>query len=143
MVVLGSLIGCGLESAGGPDSEDHAIDLVDQTGNGPLQVSAAATVDKLNGLATIAVEIANPTGAAVTIRVRCTPIELDRKNGNTWQRIEDLRLCAPPDRTVVPARTTLSIEDVRQVDPGEYRVTIELVDGRTAHSPAFVIPAAR
>ena len=125
-------LGCGDDPRSNPAESSLVSDE-------PLQVSATASLPDQNGLVTISARITNSGGSPLIIRVRCTPIELDRNDGGTWRRFGDLRLCAPPDRTTVPARTTVNVDDQRQLSAGEYRVVIELVDGGQAVSTSFEI----
>jgi hypothetical protein len=88
---------------------------------------------------TLDVPVENASDEGVMVKVRCTAIELDQRQGNDWRRIEDLRMCATPNRSLVPARATLLWTDIRQVTPGEYRVVVELADDRQAYSASFIV----
>ncbi|MEO8449429.1 MAG: hypothetical protein ABI647_06550 [Gemmatimonadota bacterium] len=128
------LVACGRDRSSGGTEANLSSD-------GRLQVSATARVDNQNGMTTISARITNSSDGAVTIRVRCTPIEVERNDSGTWLRIEDLRLCAPPDRTNLPPRTTVDIDDIRQLSAGQYRAVIELIDGGQSVSGPFSVPS--
>jgi len=125
--LIAGLVGCG--SGLGPGSGDEV----------PLRVSATGSFVDASDQMTLEVTVVNTSDEGVMVKVRCTPIELDLRQDGQWRRIEDLRLCAPPNRSLVPARTTLVWTDVRQVAPGEWRVVVELADGRQAISAPFVV----
>jgi hypothetical protein len=109
----------------------------------PLQVTVEATWSKLDPVVEVTAVLRNLAHRGLTIRVQCSPIAIDRDENGAWVRLEDLRLCAPPDRMEVPALTSLTISDQRLLSPGRYRVVIEAIDGREAHSSPFTIPAVR
>lgn len=93
-------------------------------------------------LTEIGVDLINATDAPIVIRVRCTPIEVDQQIGGEWRRLGDLRLCAPPDRTTMPPRTTWRLTDIRGLPPSaQYRLAVVPVDGAEVYSPPFDLPA--
>lgn len=109
----------------------------------PVLVTATVSLGQTSNPATITAQVENRGGAPVVLAVRCTAIELDRRSGGNWQRIEDLRQCTPPNQTTVPAHTTVEIVDVRMLDAGEYRVVVASPDGHQAVSPSIAVAAGR
>lgn len=114
-----------------------------EAGDGaPVDVSLRAVRTHSDGLVTLTVGLRNPGAATVTLRMRCTPLELEQEQAGSWVRIEDLRLCAPPDRMLLPGRSSIEVQDQRLLSPGRYRVVVEAIDGALARSEPFAIPAA-
>lgn len=109
----------------------------------PLQVTADVAFSKLDPVAEVTAVLRNRSTRDLTLKQRCTVINIEREESGAWIRIDDLRQCAPPDRINLPALTTLTIVDQRTLAPGRYRVVIEAIDERQAHSNPFTLPAIR
>ena len=85
--------------------------------------------------------LSNQTAEDLMLKVRCAAIELDQADGETWIRIQDLRLCVGPSLLRLPARTTLTVTDQLGLAAGRYRAVIETDDGRLSYSEGFIVPA--
>ena len=105
----------------------------------PVAVTIEAVPHATAGVVVISATLRNLTTEDLTLRVRCTPIELEMDQNGTWTRIEDFRSCAPPDRTTLRAGQVADVEDQRALGPGRYRVVIESIDGRAAYSESFTV----
>ncbi len=113
-------------------------------GDLPLSVSVEFSVEKnANPNVTITARLRNLGDRPLTLRVRCSVIEIDQDQAGTWQRLGDLRLCAPPNQETLAAGATRTATDWRLLSPGNYRVVIEGDDGRSAVSEPFAVPALR
>ncbi len=102
-----------------------------------VTVETAVAPSRVNFI--ITATLRNLTSEDVSLKVRCTPIELELDQNGTWIRTEDLRLCAPPDRTTLRASQSVQVQDERSLPPGRYRVVIESTDGRAAFSESFTL----
>lgn len=136
LVAVGVVVGGGC--AAGPDQELEAGSEM------PLLISVHASVSPVaEPNVTITADLHNVGKDPLVLKVRCTMIEVDQEQNGTWQRLGDLRLCAPPDRTILAAGATLTTADQRSLSPGTYRVAIEAIDGRVAVSKPFAVVAVR
>lgn len=104
-----------------------------------LVEASAVRLNPVVGIVTAT--LTNQTTEDLMLKVRCTAVELDQAEGETWTRIHDLRLCAVPNLMRLPAQTTLTVTDQRALAAGRYRVVIESDDGRLSYSEGFVVPA--
>jgi hypothetical protein len=132
-----------LATASGCATAPALTDFADQ---GDLPVTVTARAEPLSPVSSVVVvtaELANRSQENLSLVTECTPIFVDARQNGQWVRISDLRLCAPPNRTTLPARVTLTVEDQRGLQAGEHRVVIEAADGRQAFSEPFTIPAVR
>jgi hypothetical protein len=113
-------------------------------GDLPVEVTASGRfTSPISAVVLVTAELTNRSQENVSLVTECTPIFVDARQSGQWVRISDLRLCALPNRTTLPARVTLTIEDQRSLQAGEHRVVIEAADGRQAFSEPFTIPAVR
>jgi hypothetical protein len=112
---------------------------LESQGTLPVAVTIEAVPQVAGGVVVISATLRNLTTEDLTLRVRCTPIELELDQNGTWTRIEDFRSCAPPDRTTLRAGQMAEVEDQRSLGPGRYRVVIESIDGRAAYSEPFPV----
>ncbi len=110
----------------------------------PLSVAVEFSVQKnADPNVTITARLRNLGAEQLILRVRCSAIEIDEDQAGTWRRLGDFRLCAPRNEETLAAGANLTTTDQRFLDPGGYRVVIESVDGRTAVSEPFTVPALR
>ena len=136
LVAVATLVGAGC----GP-----GLDPLLETGRElPLEIVVRIAQSKLGDPnMTITVDLRNRGTEPVVLRVACTVIEIDQDQNGTWQRLGDLRLCAPPNQETLRAGATLTTTDQRSLSPGRYRVAIEATDGRTAVSQPFTVLAIK
>lgn len=132
------LVWAALMSVGVASGSGCATALESQ-GTLPVAVTIGTAVAPSSGIIIITATLRNLTSEDVSLKVRCTPIELELDQNGTWIRTEDLRLCVPPDRTTLRASQSVQVQDERSLSPGRYRVVIESTDGRAAFSESFTV----
>lgn len=110
-------------------------------GNLPLDVSVVSVTPAGNNTVSFTARLISRTNDPVVLSVHCTPLQTDQNVDGSWKRIDDLRLCAPPNQMVVPGKVTLELTDVRALGPGQFRAVVESPDGRLAFSAPFAIAA--